>query len=183
MHCIIVFRFLCWETPYLCHLCLQQNIHYYGVWTDALQETEIFGSSTPLTEVLCTSSSKQPRFEPMTSRLWTALSCPCDTRLTTELYGIFKRNVHVLPHYLWGLTWACAGLSKWCTGNWHFWLKYDRQKYYTPKFNLTGVQTHDLQIMDSTLHIPETPVVITEPSRTLPGFCFNSFSVTSSVLQ
>ena len=113
---------------------------YYGVSTDALHKTDIFGSSATLTEVLCTSSSNQPWFEPMTSRLWTALLCPCDTRLTTELYGILKRNVHVLPHYLWGLTWACAGLSKWCTGNWYFWLKYDRQKYYThPKFDLTGV--------------------------------------------
>ena len=75
---------------------------YYDVWTDTLHETHIFGSSATLTEVLCSSSSNQPQFELMTSRLWTALSCPCDTRLTTELYGIFKRNVHVLPHCLWG---------------------------------------------------------------------------------
>ena len=66
---------------------------YYDVWTDTLQETDIFGSSATLTEVLGTSSSNQPQFELMTLRLWTALSCPWDTRLTTELYGILKRNV------------------------------------------------------------------------------------------
>ena len=35
-----------------------------------------------------------------------------------------------------------------------------------PKFGQTGVQTHDLQIMDSIFHIPEMLVLTTEPSPT-----------------
>ena len=35
-----------------------------------------------------------------------------------------------------------------------------------PKFDLTGVRTHDLQIMNSIFHIPETLVLFTDPSRT-----------------
>ena len=31
------------------------------------------------------------------------------------------------------------------------------QKYYAPKFNPTGLQAHDLHIMKSSFHIPETP--------------------------
>ena len=38
----------------------------------------------------------------------------------------------------------------------YFWLTYDLNKYVThPKFDFTEVQTHDLQIMDSTFHVPE----------------------------
>ena len=31
----------------------------------------------------------------------------------------------------------------------------------TPKFDLTGVRTHDLQLIDSTFHIPETLTLTT----------------------
>ena len=38
----------------------------------------------------------------------------------------------------------------------HFWFKYnlDRNAMH-PKFDLTWVRTHDLQIMNSTFHVPE----------------------------
>ena len=39
-----------------------------------------------------------------------------------------------------------------------------RQKYYAPQIWPTMVQTHDLQIIDSTLHVPEMLVLTTEPS-------------------
>ena len=37
----------------------------------------------------------------------------------------------------------------------YFWFKYDIASTTHPKFNLIRVQTHDLQIMNSTLHVPE----------------------------
>ena len=46
--------------------------------------------------------------------------------------------------------------------------KYDLDKSTThPKFNLTGVWTHDLQIMDSIFHVLGMLALTTEPSRTL----------------
>ena len=40
------------------------------------------------------------------------------------------------------------------------------------KFDLTGVQTHDLQIIDSTFHVPDALALTTEPSGTSPGTYF-----------
>ena len=40
----------------------------------------------------------------------------------------------------------------------YFWFKYNLDTSIThPKFGLTGIQTHDLQIMNSTFHVPEMP--------------------------
>ena len=48
-----------------------------------------------------------------------------------------------------------------------FWFKCDLDKSTThPNFDIIGVQTHDLQIMDSVFHVPETLVLITESSKT-----------------
>ena len=39
-----------------------------------------------------------------------------------------------------------------------FWFNYDLDRNIThPKFNLTAIRTHDLQIMNITLHDPEAP--------------------------
>ena len=35
-----------------------------------------------------------------------------------------------------------------------------------PKFNPTVVRTYDLYMMDSTFHVPKTPVLTTEPPGT-----------------
>ena len=55
-----------------------------------------------------------------------------------------------------------------------------RQKNHTPQVGPTGVQTHDLKIMDSTFHVPEVLILTTEPSGTslLPKFiiCLCMFS-------
>ena len=46
-------------------------------------------------------------------------------------------------------------------------LKYDFDRSAThPKFDLTGIRTYGLQIMDSTFHVSEMLVLITEPSDT-----------------
>ena len=48
-----------------------------------------------------------------------------------------------------------------------FCFKYDLDSStMLPKFNPTGDQTHDLQIMDGTFHAPENLVLTTEPSGT-----------------
>ena len=56
--------------------------------------------------------------------------------------------------------------------------KHDLEKYYSPKFDPSGVQTHDLQIMDSVFHVLEVLVLITELSEIVklaiwdhPAFC------------
>ena len=54
-----------------------------------------------------------------------------------------------------------------------------------PKFNLTGVRTHDLQVMDSTFHVPETLALTTEPSGTIDhvkGYAFIAISWIISLL-
>ena len=43
-----------------------------------------------------------------------------------------------------------------------------RQEYYAPKLDQTGVRAHDLQIMESTFHVPKTPTLTTEPLGTSP---------------
>ena len=43
--------------------------------------------------------------------------------------------------------------------------KYDLHRTKHSKFDLTGVQTHNLRIMNSTFHDPKTPVLTTVPSR------------------
>ena len=42
----------------------------------------------------------------------------------------------------------------------YIWLKYDLDRYTAdPKFDLTGVQAHDVQIMNSTFYVPETLIL------------------------
>ena len=54
-----------------------------------------------------------------------------------------------------------------CNKEIYFWFKYDLEVCTThPSFDLAGVQIHDLQIMNSTLYISETPVLITALSQT-----------------
>ena len=48
------------------------------------------------------------------------------------------------------------------------------------KFDSTGVQTHDIQIVDSTFHAPEIFVLTTEPSetaRTVRGICLHRLHI------
>ena len=50
-----------------------------------------------------------------------------------------------------------------------FWFKYDLDRSIThPKFDWTRVRTHDLQIMESTVHVNEKLVLTTKPSGTSP---------------
>ena len=45
-------------------------------------------------------------------------------------------------------------------------LKFDLDRITThPKFNPTRVQTYDIQIMETTFHVPETLALTTEPSE------------------
>ena len=47
----------------------------------------------------------------------------------------------------------------------YVWFKYNLDRStLQPKFHLTRVRTLDLQIMDSTLDVPETHTLTTEPS-------------------
>ena len=49
----------------------------------------------------------------------------------------------------------------------YFLFKYDLDRNtICPKFDPTGVQTHDLQIIGSTFHVPGTLALTTELSRT-----------------
>ena len=64
---------------------------------------------------------------------------------------------------------AKHGLGSFFSYNMYFGFKYDIHRSTTcthPKSDLTGDQTHDLQIMDSTSHAPEIIVLTTEPSGT-----------------
>ena len=60
----------------------------------------------------------------------------------------------------------------------YLWFKSDRRTTY-PKLNSTGVWTHDLQMVDSAFHVPEMPVLTTEPSGTSSHMCrsFKGYSL------
>ena len=47
------------------------------------------------------------------------------------------------------------------------WFALDRSTIH-PKFNRTGNQTHDLQIIDTTFHVPEMLILTTEPPPLAP---------------
>ena len=48
----------------------------------------------------------------------------------------------------------------------YVWFKYNRQKHMYLKFDLTGIRTHDIQIMESIFLIHEMLALSTEPPGT-----------------
>ena len=59
--------------------------------------------------------------------------------------------------------------------NIYLWFKYDLDRSTLhPKFESTGVRAHDLQIIDTTFHVPQTLVLTAEPSGTS---CRNHFQL------
>ena len=44
-----------------------------------------------------------------------------------------------------------------------------------PKFDLPGFQAHDLKIMNSTFHVPETVILTCEPSGTFSYCAYFSY--------
>ena len=67
-----------------------------------------------------------------------------------------------------------------------FWFKYnlDRSVMH-PKFDLTRIRTHGLQIMTVHFmcHVTETPVLTTWPSVTLKRKCTATFSKSSEMIS
>ena len=61
----------------------------------------------------------------------------------------------------------------------YFWFKYDLHRSTShPKYNPTGVRTHDLPTMDSTFHVPEMLTLTTEP----PGPPSSQYEIATLVL-
>ena len=94
------------------------------------------------------------------------MPCAGPTQWNTEV-NTNSHNLSLLFHTTakYPLQSAILGCTIWYMYA-YFCSKYDLDRSMYPKFDSTGVWTHDLQIMDNTFYVPEMPVLTIEPSGT-----------------